>query len=730
MISYKKYILRNTLLICIMFSLLLIASFYYFQYNTSKKQYIGEAERYINNLAENLDDAVSKINDLPIIFNTNKDLETYIESPGITSYQRGSVHKFLSSAVSAMSSIKGEIAIINPADTYFVSSNAIVRPDFFLNNYGISASDLEDVMGSNTKYSIPSIFFTNVNGVNYLTVMVKDKKSFSKPYLIALVYNLDRLKGSVPYDATLLINSNDSHVLFADPENAKALKDLPSGKIPQKYTVLYKKTAYKSAAGALTYTLVLERTKYLSSINHFIAYILPLSVIFFALSYILAGFAASRSYKPITKILDQINSIDPSEENNEIEHIYSAVSLLINHNKKLLEQSDTNETALREKFIDDLMHNKLTKVQADYGINSYLKQDKYKPPCSLVVFSIESAGDGTVLNANNLPIYYDMIKELFEQSFTNDILYFSAIVPSVYCTLLSGFDEKTLRSELQNIFLAAETDIYISLSATIGNQINDWHALPSAFTSAYITHTTAMASKTPYSIVNNNDLDISFFYSSELDEQIYKYCISSDKNALENTITTLLDKNFPNDEMFEKNSSAISLLLYALCTRIMATLNIKQEDVFADGYNVYLELKAAKDKDDFLRKALFSFNSIINYNADSKTAYEQSNCDKMISFVHENYDKDISLTDIAKHMNMSQAYVSRLFKKLVHCNFKDYLSKVRLDNAVRLLIENPEKTVQEISGMVGFNTPRTFTNTFSAAYGMTPTEYRHKHLTH
>ena len=48
-------------------------------------------------------------------------------------------------------------------------------------------ADLEDVMGSNTKYSIPSIFFTNVNGVNYLTVMVKDKKSFLFTYYLKYV---------------------------------------------------------------------------------------------------------------------------------------------------------------------------------------------------------------------------------------------------------------------------------------------------------------------------------------------------------------------------------------------------------------------------------------------------------------------------------------------------------------------------------------------------------------
>ena len=99
----------------------------------------------------------------------------------------------------------------------------------------------------------------------------------------------------------------------------------------------------------------------------------------------------------------------------------------------------------------------------------------------------------------------------------------------------------------------------------------------------------------------------------------------------------------------------------------------------------------------------------------------------MINYICENYHSDISLYDLATYMNMSQAYISRLFKKLTNYNFKDYLSKIRIEKATDLLLEKPSASIQDIAKMVGYNNAKPFTTLFVKTMGVTPTEYRKMH---
>ena len=96
----------------------------------------------------------------------------------------------------------------------------------------------------------------------------------------------------------------------------------------------------------------------------------------------------------------------------------------------------------------------------------------------------------------------------------------------------------------------------------------------------------------------------------------------------------------------------------------------------------------------------------------------------MVEYINKNYNTNISLDDLAKHMNMSASYVSRLFKRLTNSNFKDYLSKVRVEKSARLLSDHPEKSIHEIAAEVGFNTVNTYSTLFLKHIGMTPSEYR------
>lgn len=97
--------------------------------------------------------------------------------------------------------------------------------------------------------------------------------------------------------------------------------------------------------------------------------------------------------------------------------------------------------------------------------------------------------------------------------------------------------------------------------------------------------------------------------------------------------------------------------------------------------------------------------------------------DKAKQYIIENYNKDITLKDIADHIYLNSAYFSRLFKEKTGENFSDYLIKIRMQKAAELLKDSRYK-VHEVSHMIGYESLRYFYRLFKRHNGLTPTEYR------
>jgi AraC-like DNA-binding protein len=103
---------------------------------------------------------------------------------------------------------------------------------------------------------------------------------------------------------------------------------------------------------------------------------------------------------------------------------------------------------------------------------------------------------------------------------------------------------------------------------------------------------------------------------------------------------------------------------------------------------------------------------------------KNDNIDKILHFVKENYrDSGLSLDSLADEFHLSRTYISRLFKEHVEDNFIDYLIRIRIEAAKKLLKDKSIK-INDISDAVGYTYSRSFTRTFKKYTGLTPTEFR------
>jgi YesN/AraC family two-component response regulator len=96
-----------------------------------------------------------------------------------------------------------------------------------------------------------------------------------------------------------------------------------------------------------------------------------------------------------------------------------------------------------------------------------------------------------------------------------------------------------------------------------------------------------------------------------------------------------------------------------------------------------------------------------------------------LTYITEHLCGACSLNDISEALHVSKAYLSTLFKKEMNCTVTDYVTKQRMKEAKKLLIET-EMQVSQIYMKVGYQSDKYFIKVFKEYEGMTPLVYRKK----
>lgn len=97
--------------------------------------------------------------------------------------------------------------------------------------------------------------------------------------------------------------------------------------------------------------------------------------------------------------------------------------------------------------------------------------------------------------------------------------------------------------------------------------------------------------------------------------------------------------------------------------------------------------------------------------------------EKLISYINENYEYDISIEELAEKFGYSSRYIRKCFKEETGISCSQYITSLRVEKAKELLWSG-RGTVTEIAAGTGFNSSQYFCRVFQQYTGMTPLEYR------
>lgn len=102
------------------------------------------------------------------------------------------------------------------------------------------------------------------------------------------------------------------------------------------------------------------------------------------------------------------------------------------------------------------------------------------------------------------------------------------------------------------------------------------------------------------------------------------------------------------------------------------------------------------------------------------------NMEYTLHWINENYNKEMSVNEIAQRLYISPATFSRKFQKLTNKKFTDYINELRISHAKEDL-ENTNKSISDIAQQHGFGNVSVFSKVFKHYENTTPTVYRKEH---
>lgn len=111
--------------------------------------------------------------------------------------------------------------------------------------------------------------------------------------------------------------------------------------------------------------------------------------------------------------------------------------------------------------------------------------------------------------------------------------------------------------------------------------------------------------------------------------------------------------------------------------------------------------------------------------AEKNPATEHLALRRALKYIEQHYTEDINLNDLARHVHLSPAYLSRIFKTKMNTNFMAILSELRIQRARELLVSS-DLTIDDIAYEVGFKNSGYFARVFKKMSGMTPSAYRNR----
>nr|WP_312290508.1 response regulator [Clostridium chromiireducens] len=213
----------------------------------------------------------------------------------------------------------------------------------------------------------------------------------------------------------------------------------------------------------------------------------------------------------------------------------------------------------------------------------------------------------------------------------------------------------------------------------------------------------------------------------QFDEQEERAMLNAIKISSEDEIAITIENLFKKieDLLLPFNQYRIYFMeIITSILKLVQTYNLDVEELFGKNFDCYSFLEGFNSINEvrewFVQKAV----KVNIYIKRERINSSMLLIEKAKQYIKDNYsDYDVSVEKLCSELHVSPTYFSTIFKRETGMNFVNYLTTLRLEEAVKLLNTTDDKTYM-ISEKVGYPEANYFSYVFKKKFGVSPSKYR------
>lgn len=448
---------------------------------------------------------------------------------------------------------------------------------------------------------------------------------------------------------------------------------------------------------------------------------------------LIARFGSTRMYGPVQHLLQRL--LPPSRENshagtgNEWHVLDVYVTGMLQTNEQLRRQLTEQSPYLKETIVHQLLRGEMNSSEAERVRQTFgfqLRGSRYAV-CLIDIDDYARFQQQYQDKDRSLMMFAlrKMTEEVFEESFSCA----SGITMPGQMALIAGLEKGD--AALENLLLAAQKFLetaakYFQFTVTIAcshpvltyRDINDAYREARDLLGYRLLYGPGKL-LTPQQVVPAENQLASDIIKRE------KQIVTTVMQGKADEGTELLQEWVQDMPQFVRHfNAALGLFAHLIGELVlyMQELELAPHEVFGeDPYKRLYEMTTMSEVAEWLAGTVFP--SIAERLELAQTGKQQRMTAEVIRFIHNHFDTDVSLQQLADGLRVSPSQLSRMFKEETGMNFIDYLIRFRMDKAKEWLAHT-EMPIKDIAERLSYTSVQNFTRVFKQHEQLPPGEYR------
>ena len=218
-----------------------------------------------------------------------------------------------------------------------------------------------------------------------------------------------------------------------------------------------------------------------------------------------------------------------------------------------------------------------------------------------------------------------------------------------------------------------------------------------------------------------------YHYSSQQQNRMLSLLNAGNNIDCSNLIKAIYDEHYNTENI---SVHILHCLNYNIVATIIKALNDEIDAKFLNKLQPATSISLLKNQGDILNKILSIVKEVCEYKLKLLESHKLHILSKNIKeYIEENYySPDLNINTIGLAFNLSGQYLSKLFKLQTNERLHEYINKIKIQKATKLLLEDKHLTIYNISQKIGYLNTNNFIRIFKKYEGVTPGEYRKNYV--